>query len=379
MIDVVEACSECSPRPVEEPVAPEHDGTRARVTRPSASRRSPRLSSPRVHSSPLPRQARWHPSPILSPATEYDFVTEQQTRTRAPPVRSGSYRRLTLPLSCLTADHYVPITSDGRPPQMCEVFVSTLDLAVHHGPPQDLPPLPLLGSPQRDALPRTTSPEDFRSPSPRDFRSPSPKAFDSSLVQGYLNMLAQKPQEAGTSSTASSSRATYDSLATHDFDLGSDFGSPPLFGASAYDLDAYLTSPVDPSYDDDFGTPPDDTPFSTFLATPPLPSGDLDVGEYEYGGMSLFGGISGTAAPPYETPRSAHRYATSPEPPVSDKSMAADLFWTPRDGKFGAFPVEHPAAQAEGWTVARGKEEAVKRPLEDTAGPLNAKRKRLSI
>ncbi|KAJ7440186.1 hypothetical protein FB451DRAFT_1569700 [Mycena latifolia] len=179
---------------------------------------------------------------------------------------------------------------------MCEVFVSTHDLSVHHGAPQNLPLLPQLGSPQREAPTRAPSPQFFGSQSPYDHcvRRPDDRRTTLDLLQ----------------------------LATPDLSgLGSDFGSP-LFGNSDVDLDAFLTSPM--------ATPPDDTPFSTFLVTPPLPFDDFGESGYAYvGGQSLFGGIT---APPYELTRSPHRYG-SPETLVSRKTTASTMVddeWIPR-------------------------------------------------
>jgi hypothetical protein len=134
-------------------------------------------------------------------------------------------------------------------------------------------------------------------------------------------------------------------------------------------MDRYLTSPLDPSSYDDFATPPDDTPVSDFLATPPL----LPLDNAKYRNMSLFGGISASA---YEgSPLSQLRSIPS-EPPGSARSMSLDE-WTP--DSFDFYRDLRPPANQEiwaNWKPMRDGQEVVKRPLVDRFGPSNVKRKK---
>jgi hypothetical protein len=114
--------------------------------------------------------------------------------------------------------------------------------------------------------------------------------------------------------------------------LFDDSGASPLFEDNgSFDVDAYLTSPMETPYDDFATSPADDSPFSDFLTTPVLPSAsDADMltgplmGDDEgYGDMNLFGGLS---AYPYETatsaapklPSTTQLYTISPSTPALD-------------------------------------------------------------
>ncbi|KAJ7152258.1 hypothetical protein C8R43DRAFT_479979 [Mycena crocata] len=164
---------------------------------------------------------------------------------------------MSVPISCLTgANHYVPIHSDDRPPQMCQVFVSTHDLAVHHAASEDLPPLPL----------------PSRGPSPQQ-RPPTPNNF-ASLLDDYLKMRAQPADsdvEGGTKVTrladaVSGSHNPTGLLQLPSFDGNYNFNtSGPLFGPPRGSVDV---SPQETEYDEFSTSPGDDSPFSAFLSTP---------------------------------------------------------------------------------------------------------------
>ncbi|KAJ7826993.1 hypothetical protein B0H14DRAFT_1241154 [Mycena olivaceomarginata] len=94
---------------------------------------------------------RWRSSEILTPAAEYDFSLEENFSLRR------TLRSAMIPISCLTANHCVPVDSDGRSPQMCRVFLSTEDFEIPHSPP--LLPRRRLG----DAPRRVPTPNNFYS------------------------------------------------------------------------------------------------------------------------------------------------------------------------------------------------------------------------
>jgi hypothetical protein len=112
--------------------------------------------------------------------------------------------------------------------------------------------------------------------------------------------------------------------------LFDDAASPLFEDAPAFDVDAYLTSPMETPYDDFETSPADDSPFSDFLTTPVLPlESDTDmltgplIDDVGYGdNMSLFGGLS--AYPTYEVsaapklPSTAQLYTISPGTPALD-------------------------------------------------------------
>lgn len=109
--------------------------------------------------------------------------------------------------------------------------------------------------------------------------------------------------------------------------LFEDSGASPLF--EAFDVDAYLTSPMETPYDDFATSPADDSPFSDFINTPVLSMGnDADmltgplIDDGGYGdSMSLFGGLStysyevpAESAP--KLPSMSQLYTISPSTPA---------------------------------------------------------------
>ncbi|KAJ7481080.1 hypothetical protein B0H11DRAFT_2419983 [Mycena galericulata] len=206
-------------------------------------------------------------------------------------------------------------------------------------------------------------------------KQPVPVFDFDSIRKNYLTMLSQKPTDpdntaaADTATIAPGDLAGADPMqAIHDLlgnapsfsrrsppakhrlvitaspefqSLGDSFDpSSPLFDDAAsplfddapqtFDVDAYLTSPMETPYDDFATSPADDSPFSDFLTTPVLPSasdsdmltGPLieDVGYSD--DMSLFGGLS--AYPTYEVsaapklPPTTQLYTISPSTPALD-------------------------------------------------------------
>ncbi|KAF7360267.1 BZIP domain-containing protein [Mycena venus] len=263
----------------------------------------------------------------------------------------------------------------GLPP----VFPSTNELAAHYGLPQHLPPPPRPGhrhSSSHQPAPKQSSP-----------------VFDfDSIRKNYLTMLSQNPSEpepaaadntATTvapaelpSATDSTMQAIRDLLGNapslsrrspsvnrfavptaspefrenlgDSFDptspLFSDSGASPLFeDAGSFDVDAYLTSPMETPYDDFATSPADDSPFSDFLTTPVLPSAsDADmltgplIDDGGYGdNMSLFGGLSNYAYEvPVESapklPTTTNLYTISPGTPALDSIDPTTTVFPPK-------------------------------------------------
>ncbi|KAJ7185675.1 hypothetical protein C8R46DRAFT_384572 [Mycena filopes] len=227
--------------------------------------------SPTV-SSPTLSEVGWHPSSIMSPIIEYAFGHEP-TVPAHPLFQSGW-----IPAACL-ANHYVPITSDDCPPQMCEVFVSTYDLHVHHAPFHNLPLLPQPDHSVWDAQRCSPPPDEFFS---TDFFSVS---------ENYISMLAHDPVMAGEPAAQN----LFASLEP------SHLSAEPRRG-SVSSPDPYLTSPMDTPYDD-FASTPDESPLSDFsLSTPVHNDDDVLVstlvadGRYD-SQLPLFGGVFESTQP----------------------------------------------------------------------------------
>lgn len=157
-----------------------------------------------------------------------------------------------------------------------------------------------------------------------------PAAADTATVAPGAPASAEDPMQAIHDLLASPEFQTLD-----NFDASSplfDDSASPLFDdpASTFDVDTYLTSPLEPPYDDFATSPADDSPFSDFLTTPVLPSAsdaDMltsplidDVGYAD--NMNLFGGLS--AYPTYEVsiapklPSTDKLYTFSPGTPALD-------------------------------------------------------------
>ncbi|KAF7360266.1 Protein kinase domain-containing protein [Mycena venus] len=227
-INMHAACLECFPeRP--QPVSYEKQGHKHGST----SALPLRLLS-NDHMSPT----RWHPSGILSPIAEHNFTLEQVS-----PFRSSLQTRW-IPFSWLTANHYGPPCSDGRPSQLCPVYVPTHYLEVHRAAQQNLP------------SPRLIPPHHDRSASRRP---PTPNNF-SSLLENYIKMRAEPPSDASPRSSSDGWVPDFraflasPSVATRSEENHSVVNTP--------DLDPYFTSPPE-SVSDNFGTP-NDSPFSDF-------------------------------------------------------------------------------------------------------------------
>ncbi|KAJ7826990.1 hypothetical protein B0H14DRAFT_2815956 [Mycena olivaceomarginata] len=218
----------------------------------------------------------------------------------------------------------------GPPP----VFPSTNELAAHYGLPQNLPPPP-----------RPVHRRSSYQPAPK---SSSPVFDFDSIRKNYLTMLSQAPSDpepAATDHTATApppsasasavDKALQDLMASPEFrdnfdatsPLFEDSGASPLF--EAFDVDAYLTSPMETPYDDFATSPADDSPFSDFINTPVLSMGnDTDmltgplIDDGGYGdSMSLFGGLStysyevpAESAP--KLPSMSQLYTISPSTPA---------------------------------------------------------------
>ncbi|KAJ7440168.1 hypothetical protein FB451DRAFT_1300864 [Mycena latifolia] len=312
---------------------------------------------PRPHT-PLP------PSPTIFPAPQpqvaisvpsYNNYTTQRQDVRSvlnpsasftPPSPAPRFHAfpstpLESSLSSFPPDHHVPINPETTRLRTSQVFASSHDLAAHYGIPQNLPPPPR-------PIPRHTT----QKPSPKPKQSTPVFDFDS-IRKNYLTMLSQKPSDnepaaadtatvaPGDLAGADPMQAIQDLLASPEFQsLGDSFdASSPLFDdaasplfddpAQTFDVDAYLTSPMETPYDDFSTSPADDSPFSDFLTTPVLPSAsdaDMltsplidDVGYSD--NMDLFGGLS--AFPTYEVsapklPSTAQLYTISPGTPALD-------------------------------------------------------------
>ncbi|KAJ7728932.1 hypothetical protein DFH07DRAFT_850628 [Mycena maculata] len=255
------------------------------------------------------------------------------------------------PLSSFPASHHAPINTNSTRPRTSQVFASTHDLAAHYGIPQNLPPPPR-------PLPRQQPAQKQSSP-----------LFDfDSIRNNYLKMLSEKPTDPDTAAAdtatvspgdlagADPMQAIHDLLASPEFQNGGDSFDPtsplfddaasPLFDdAQTFDVDAYLTSPMETPYDDFATSPADDSPFSDFLTTPVLPSAsDSDmltgplIEDVGYGdNMSLFGGLS--AYPTYEIsaapkpPAATQLYTISPSTPPLDSIDPTTTVFPPKSTK----------------------------------------------
>ncbi|KAJ7689489.1 hypothetical protein B0H17DRAFT_1066770 [Mycena rosella] len=320
---------------------------------------------------PLPTIFPATPPHVAIPVSSYNNYTTQRQDVRSvlnpsasftPPSPAPRFHAfpstpLESPLSSFPPDPNVAINSDNSRLRTSQVFASTHDLAAHYGIPQTLPPPP-----------RPIARHSPQHPSPKQ----SAPVFDfDSIRKNYLTMLSQKPSDndpaaADTATVAPGDIAGADPMqAIHDLlgnarrlsrryppayrrhiaspefqSLGDSFdatsplfedSASPLFDdAQAFDMDAYLTSPMETPYDDFATSPADDSPFSDFLTTPVMPSAnDSDmltsplIDDVGYGdNMSLFGGLS--AYPTYEVsaapklPSTAHLYTISPGTPALD-------------------------------------------------------------
>jgi len=103
-------------------------------------------------------------------------------------------------------------------------------------------------------------------------------------------------------------------LASPEFQSSPEFPAPPSF-----DVNEYLTSPMETPYDDFNSSPLDDSPFSDFLNTPLL--GDVDgadmltspiIDQHGYEGMSLFSDMSMYSYGPESTSPAAPAQAKLP-------------------------------------------------------------------
>ncbi|KAJ7512817.1 hypothetical protein B0H11DRAFT_1698195 [Mycena galericulata] len=328
---------------------------------------NPVLPSPTIYSHTTPRVA-------IPGSSHTNYITQRQdvrsvlnpSASFTPPSpahRSNAFPTAPLEshLSSFPSPHHVPINTDSTRLRTSPVFASSHDLAAHYGIPQNLPPPP---RPLPRHPPKQTAP-----------KQPVPVFDFDSIRKNYLTMLSQKPTDpdntaaADTATIAPGDLAGADPMqAIHDLlgntpslsrrslpakhrlviiaspefqNLGDSFDpSSPLFDDAAsplfddapqtFDVDAYLTSPMETPYDDFATSPADDSPFSDFLTTPVLPSasdsdmltGPLieDVGYSD--DMSLFGGLS--AYPTYEVsvapklPPTTQLYTISPSTPALD-------------------------------------------------------------
>ncbi|KAJ7666074.1 hypothetical protein DFH06DRAFT_1185859 [Mycena polygramma] len=294
------------------------------------------------------------------------------------------------PLSSFPSPQHVPINTDSTRPRTPPVFPSTSDLAAHYGLPQHFPPPP--------------RPVHRHSSNQSPSKQSSPVFDFDSIRQNYLTMLSQKPTEpepaaaetatiapgdlASADTTATTMQAIHDLLASPEFrSLGDSFdpasplfedsGASPLFGdwsakedRNSFDVDAYLTSPMETPYDDFATSPADDSPFSDFLTTPVLPSAsDEDmltgplIGDGGYGDdMSLFGGLSAyqyeepaPAAP--KLPSTDQLYTISPGTPALDSIDPTTTVY-PRKPQSTAPPPEAPNTRRR--TTATGTRKNLK-------------------
>lgn len=211
-----------------------------------------------------------------------------------------------------------------------QIFQSSTDLAAHYGIPQRLPPAP-----------RTTT-RYLQPPAPKQT---SPLPDFQSLSANYLNMLSKKPTETSMadSTTPAMSSAELNApvipTATGDFTadqikqmaelIGKLTASSPrafavthigtaLFPApclqpnnnefrdsSAEFFNDFMTSPLMPDLDGEFGTSPFDTPYSDFLTTPLFNDDAMFTSpsmEYMDDMPPLFGGIDYTTDQVEEVP-----------------------------------------------------------------------------
>ncbi|KAJ6487852.1 hypothetical protein C8R45DRAFT_827914 [Mycena sanguinolenta] len=333
-----------------------------------------------TESEPLPRVAisvsshnqsitkRQDVRPVLNPSASF--------RPPSPAPRFNAFPATPLEssLSSFSTPDNVPINTDITSLRTPPVFPSTTELAAHYGLPRNLPPPPR--PVHRQSFPQQPAPQQ------------SPPAFDfESIRKNYLTMLSQNPTEpepaaadtaaapaSGAFPSATTMQAIQDLLgnapsifrygissnsfavltASPEFQsLGDSFdptsplfeesGASPLFEDSpSFDIDNYLTSPMETPYDDFATSPADDSPFSEYLSTPVLPMAtDADmltgplIDDGGYGdGMNLFGGLSSyyevPAEPTPKLPSTTKLYTISPSTPALDSIDPANTIFPPK-------------------------------------------------
>ncbi|KAJ6558080.1 hypothetical protein B0H19DRAFT_1149838 [Mycena capillaripes] len=380
--------------------------------------------------SPLTSDSRHRPHNLLPPSTTISFETPPHVAISVPSSNNYSTKRqdvrsvlnseasftppspaprfnafpatpLESSLSSFPSPHHVPINTHSTRPRTPPVFPSTSDLAAHYGLPQNFPPAPrpVHRHSSHNPAPKQSSPVfDFDSirknyltmlsQTPSD---PEPAAADTATVapgnpasadttmQAIQDLLGNAPSSSRRSSSADHSAVRtaspeFRSSLGDSFDPASplfdDSGASPLFeDAGSFDVDAYLTSPMETPYDDFATSPLDDSPFSDFLTTPVLPSASdaemltgplIGDGGYDNDNMSLFGGLS---AYQYEATPAAHKlspttqlYTISPGTPALDSIDPTSTVHPPKP-KSTASPAEAPTRRR---TTATGTRKNLK-------------------
>ncbi|KIM41113.1 hypothetical protein M413DRAFT_445835 [Hebeloma cylindrosporum] len=176
-----------------------------------------------------------------------------------------------------------------------QIFQSPKDLAAHYGIPQRLPPAPRTNTRylQPPSSPKQSSPlSDYQTlsanylimlskePTDSSMAAPSTPAMSSTLAPAELN--------APVIPTASPGNLTNEQIAQ----LTDYIAASPEFRDNSTFFD-YMTSPLVPELDAEFGSPPFDTPFSDFLTTPLFNDDSTFTSpsmEYADMDMPLFGG-----------------------------------------------------------------------------------------
>ncbi|KDR83189.1 hypothetical protein GALMADRAFT_239027 [Galerina marginata CBS 339.88] len=196
-------------------------------------------------------------------------VNTATSSTSSPAIRT--FGQHSSPLETPVSSFSQPITQHGlthpirRPRTSNQVFQSSTDLAAHYGIPQILPPAPRTTARYLQAPPKQSSPlADFQT-----------------LSANYLNMLSKKPTDTSVaapsapvmSSTVSSTELEAPLIPADSYsesqlqNIADILAASPEFRDQDY-FDSYMTSPLMPGLDDEFGVSPSETPYSDFLTTP---------------------------------------------------------------------------------------------------------------
>ncbi|KAF7351288.1 hypothetical protein MSAN_01560300 [Mycena sanguinolenta] len=303
--------------------------------------------------------------PVLNPSASF--------RPPSPAPRFNAFPDTPLerPLSSFPTPDNVPINTDNTSLRTPPVFPSTTELAAHYGlPPESSPLLPV----QFIANLSINQPQNNRPRSADTAAAPASGAFPSATtMQAIQDLLGNAPSifRYGTWSNSFAvltASPEFQSLGD-SFDptspLFEESGASPLFEDSpSFDIDNYLTSPMETPYDDFATSPADDSPFSDYLTTPVLPmASDEDmltgplIDDGGYGdSMDLFGGLSSyyevPAEPAPKLPSTTKLYTISPSTPALDSIDPATTVFPPKPKSTTPVPAS-PAVDAAPTTTRK--------------------------
>jgi len=285
---------------------------------------------------------------ITNTASGQDVHFVNSSASSSSSLATRPFGQPSTPLETSVSSFPQPITQHGlnhpirRPRTSNQVFQSSKDLAAHYGIPQQLPPAPRTSSRYQPQPP----PSPKESPEIVDFRA---------LSANYLNMLSNKSTDntVAVSSTPAMptaiapaemdaplvpSSAEHETLHEIAVMLGESTASVAFFGVthntgSAFtasspefrDADSFdfMTSPLMPGLDQDYGFSPDETPYEDFLNTPLLPDDSMMTSPYMEDNGALFAMPDMLNDKVEETAKPQHSYSNelytiSPESPLLD-------------------------------------------------------------